>query len=395
MDRQLTDRVVADRGLGSVDAAVAAMLACQQDNGSLIASPDFAEYHYCWLRDSSFAAYALDRCGEHEASASYHDWVDRAIRGIGSQIDTATRRRLAGLAVDSRTLPPARFSLDGTVAADDWPNFQIDGYGTWLWALRQHLAGAGRGGLPAELRQSVQRAAGYVAAFALDPCYDVWEENGGGVHTSTLACVYGGLTAAAELLEEPALLRRAREVQSHVRTAASALGRFCKSTVSTEVDASMIWLATPFGLVDDRDPLFEAAVGDITQQLTLDGGIRRFPSDTFFGGGAWPVLTASLGWHLAVTGDREAALANLEWVAGHIDAQGRLGEQFGGDRRLPDMYREWVGRWGHPARDLLWSHAMHAVLATELAAATSSAAKTSAANSGATDSKDDPTFLRR
>ena len=45
----------------SVQASVAAMLACQQDNGALVASPDFGQYQYCWLRDSSFAAYALDR----------------------------------------------------------------------------------------------------------------------------------------------------------------------------------------------------------------------------------------------------------------------------------------------------------------------------------------------
>jgi GH15 family glucan-1,4-alpha-glucosidase len=369
---------------GSVEAAITAMLACQQANGSLIASPDFEQYHYCWLRDSSFAAYALDRCGQHEAAARYHDWASLAIAGIGPQIDTATRRRLTGQSIDSRALPPARFRLDGTVAADDWPNFQIDGYGTWLWALREHLRLAGRGGLPATLRPSVQRAASYLDAFALDACYDVWEENGDGVHASTLACVYGGLSAAALLLDEPRLLRRACEVQSHVRIAAGAAGRFCKSSVSTAVDASMIWLATPFALVDDHDPLFEATVREVIEQLTFEGGIRRFPTDTFFGGGAWPVLTAWLGWHQARTGDRDAALANLDWVAAHIDERGRLGEQFGGDRRQPDMYRDWVARWGHPARELLWSHAMYAVLSTELGT-----------DAEPTDSKDDPTFLRR
>ena len=370
---------------GSVEAAVAAMLACQQDNGALIASPDFEQYHYCWLRDSSFAAYAFDRCGEHEASARYHDWASAAIAGIGEQIDTATQQRQAGQSLDTRTLPPARFRLDGTVAADGWPNFQVDGYGTWLWALREHLSRAGRGGLPAGFRRSAQRAASYLDAFALDACYDVWEENGDGVHASTLACVYGGLTSAAVLLDEPGLLRRAREVQSHLRVAAGAAGRFRKSSVSTAVDASMLWLATPFALVDDHDPLFEMTLREITGQLTFDGGIRRFPTDTFFGGGAWPVLTAWLGWHQAVTGDLEAAHRNLAWVAGHIDADGRLGEQFGGDRRQPEMYREWVGRWGHPARELLWSHAMFAVLSTELGT-TPAAARTT----GATHSKNDP-----
>lgn len=369
---------------GSVQAAVTAMLACQQDNGALIASPDFGQYHYCWLRDSSFAAYALDRCGEHAASARYHRWASAAIAGIGQQMDTATQRREAGAELDPSALPPCRFSLDGSAAADDWPNFQIDGYGTWLWAVREHLRLSGRGELPAELSGSVVRAARFLSAFALDACYDVWEESGDGVHTSTLACVYGGLTSAAVLLGDERLSRRAREVQSHVRMTAAAAGRLCKSSVSSEVDASMIWLATPFGLVDSEDPLFTAALGEITQQLSFDGGLRRFPSDTFFGGGAWPVLTASLGWHQAATGDREAAQQSLAWVARHIDTRGRLGEQFGGERRQPEMYALWVDRWGHPARELLWSHAMYAVLSTELGTRTD-----------ATPSKDDPTFLRR
>jgi GH15 family glucan-1,4-alpha-glucosidase len=354
---------------GTIGAAVAAMLACQQENGALIASPDFETYHYCWLRDSSFAAYALDRCGEHDASARYHAWVGAALAGIGSELDTAVRQRRSGLPVDSAVLPPTRFALDGAAVADDWPNFQIDGYGTWLWALREHLARAGRGELPASLRESARRAASFLAEFALDPCYDVWEENPGGVHSSTLACVYGGLIAAADLLDDADLLARAREVQSSVQVAAAAARRYQKSSISAEVDASMIWLATPFGLVDDRDPLFLAAVREITGQLDLDGGLRRFPSDTFFGGGAWPVLTASLGWHQAVTGDIAAARQSLAWIAARIDEQGRLGEQFGGDQRQPEMYREWVQRWGHPARELLWSHAMYAVLSLELSVA--------------------------
>lgn len=353
---------------GSVAGALAAMRACQQDNGALVASPDFAEYRYCWLRDSSFAAYAFDRCGEHDASARYHDWVNNALHGVGAQIDLATRQREAGEAVDNRVLPPARFRLDGTVAADDWPNFQIDGYGTWLWSLGEHLRRTGRPALPAKFQHSARRAASYLAAFALDPCYDVWEENGDGVHTSTLACAYGGLTAAAALLDEPDLQRRASEVQTYVRVRATVAGRYCKSSVSTAVDASLIWLATPFGLVDSADPLFRATLQAISQELTFDGGLRRFPSDTFFGGGAWPVLTASLGWHQAAAGDRDAALRNLAWIAGHIDGRGRLGEQFGGERRLPASYREWVDRWGHPARELLWSHAMYAVLSTEIGA---------------------------
>ena len=46
-----------------IATSVQAMLANQQANGAFIASPDFHQYHYCWLRDASFVAYALDRVG--------------------------------------------------------------------------------------------------------------------------------------------------------------------------------------------------------------------------------------------------------------------------------------------------------------------------------------------
>jgi hypothetical protein len=55
-------------------------------------------------------------------------------------------------------------------------------------------------------------------------------------------------------------------------------------------------------------------------------------------------------------------------VAARIDGEGRLPEQVGGDRRDPEHYHEWVARWGPSAADLVWSHAMYVVLATEIAA---------------------------
>ncbi len=177
-------------------ASVERLLGYQHENGAFVASPDFAEYDYCWLRDTSFVAYALDLAGEHEAAARFHAWVGRTLDGIAGVIDEAVARHRDGMPLDADAMPPARFSLDGRVVIDNWPNFQIDGYGTWLWALEQHLRDAEQPGMRDSLRLSVERVGDYVATFALSPCFDVWEENGGAVHTSTLGCVYGGLTAA-------------------------------------------------------------------------------------------------------------------------------------------------------------------------------------------------------
>jgi GH15 family glucan-1,4-alpha-glucosidase len=354
--------------------STAAILQCQSPGGAFVASPDFSQYCYCWLRDGSFTAYALDRIGNHQASSAYHGWVEAVITRIADLMDRAVEKRRARKDIDLGDLPPARFALDGSTLDDDWPNFQIDGYGTWLWSLREHLRLAGLTGLAFARRDAVQRVARYLATFAFDPCFDVWEMSGTAVHTSTLASVYAGLTAASAMLGDPDLAARAEEVRARVRASAGSAGRFVKSSISGETDASTLWLASPFRLVDGDDPVFLATVRAIEQDLSFDGGIRRFPSDTYFGGGAWPVLTASLGWHYASLGDRRSALTCQRWIEARFTASGELGEQFGGELRDRQMYDQWVNRWGPPARQLAWSHAMYLVLRAELGSSSTPAA---------------------
>jgi GH15 family glucan-1,4-alpha-glucosidase len=352
----------------SLRASVARILEHQEANGALVASRDFANYNYCWLRDGSFIAFALDRAGEHDASARFHRWVATAVAGIAEVIDAAVARERRGEPLELDRMPPARFSLDGSVVVDDWPNFQIDGYGTWLWALEQHLTASGQTAVPDVLVESATRVARYVSALALTSCFDVWEEHGSCRHNSTLASVFGGLHAAARMLEMQDLAARADAVRLAAREGTARLGRFVKSTGSDAVDSSLLWLATPFGLVEPDDPHFLETVRVIESQLTFEGGLRRYSVDTYYGSGSWPVLTASLGWHYAVAGDHAAARRCQEWIVDRFDAEGRLAEQFGGERRDLRHYQEWVERWGAPAADLAWSHAMHVVLCTELEA---------------------------
>jgi GH15 family glucan-1,4-alpha-glucosidase len=351
-----------DNDVFYVRRSVDAILRNQSGNGAIIASPDFAEYGFCWLRDSSFNAYALDCAGEHEASSAFHSWVNRAVVGIARTIDDVIEAKEQGEEVGPLHMPPARFALDGTTVVDDWPNFQIDGYGTWLWSLGQHLERSGAIGVPEEYLGSVRRVARYLTTFAFTPCYDVWEENGDAVHTSTLACVYGGLIAAGQMLDDDSYVERAATVKSRLLENAAHHGYFTKSNLNDDVDASSLWLETPFGVVEPDDECFAATVDLIETRLTLDGGIRRYSTDVFFGSGAWPVLTGSLGWHYVNLGNDEAAERCRRWIAGHFYPEGRLGEQYGGDQRDPQNYEEWVARWGLPARDLTWSHAMYVVL---------------------------------
>jgi GH15 family glucan-1,4-alpha-glucosidase len=355
-----------------------AILQCQSPSGAFVASPDFSQYRYCWLRDGSFTAYAMDRVARHQSSLAYHAWVESVIDRMADMMDRAVEKRRAHKDVDPGELPPARFALDGSLLIDDWPNFQLDGYGTWLWSLREHLRLAGKTGLPATSREAVARTARYLATFAFDPCFDVWEMSGTAVHTSTLACVCAGLTAAAEMLGEAGLAARAAEVRDRLLAASASAGRFEKSSVSVEPDASTLWLAVPFRLVEADDPALLATIRAIERDLSFEGGVRRFPSDTYFGGGVWPVLTASLGLAHLSLGDRRKAMACQSWIEARFSASGELGEQFYGELLDRRMYDQWVTHWGPPARQLVWSHAMYLVLRAELGSSSTAAATATA-----------------
>lgn len=353
-----------------VKRSVQSIRESQESNGAIVASPDFAQYHFCWLRDGSFCSYALDVVGEHEASARYHSWVNDAVAGIADVIDDVIARHERGERLDPTRMPPARFALDGSTVIDDWPNFQVDGYGTWLWSLGQHLELSGVTVLPEDLIDSVTRVARYLTSFALSPCYDVWEESGSDVHTSTLACVYGGLKAARLLLDDEDCERTAEVVRARLVNDATHAGYFVKSSANDDVDGSLLWLCEPFGVVGPTESHFVKTVELLEDRLNLGGGIRRYSTDVYFGGGTWPVLTASLGWYYVALGNLDQAIQCRDWIVAQFSGGGLLGEQFGGERRDPEHYREWVVRWGVPAKNLTWSHAMYVILSRTIENAT-------------------------
>ena len=130
------------------------------------------------------------------------------------------RRHRTATGRGPRTTPPRcrRRATPSTAPSsrDDWPNFQIDGYGTWLWAVSEHVDIGGRRRSSTSWARAWSWPVSYLEAVDLDPCYDCWEENGQAVHTSTLACVYGGLSASAALLGRPAARRKADEVGDYI-----------------------------------------------------------------------------------------------------------------------------------------------------------------------------------
>jgi GH15 family glucan-1,4-alpha-glucosidase len=334
----------------------------QAASGAFIASPNFPTYHYAWLRDGAFCAHALDLCDETDAAAAFHTWVERSIEEHRGMIEEAILRIEDGDPPPPEQMPPARYTLDGTLEHPDdepWPNFQVDGYGMWLWALAEHLGG------PAapEIRPTIELVAEYTRVTAPLKSFSCWEEFDGGEHASTLGAAVAGLDAAARLLEEPGWAKEADNVRSRLLDRFVREGRFTRGAADERVDGSLLWLGVPFSVLSLDDPRLEATLEAVRHDLHRPGGgVYRYLGDTYYGGGEWILLACSLGWYDAVRGNADAVQPIRDWVRAQARANGDLPEQVSGHVQSPEMVAPWVAQWGPVATPLLWSHAMYLIM---------------------------------
>jgi GH15 family glucan-1,4-alpha-glucosidase len=355
-----------------LDHSRAVITSLQLPNGAYPASPTFSAYRgYCWLRDGAFIADGASAAGEIESATRFFDWCAMVIERNEDRILEIVAAQAAGRPLPDERMLPARFTFDGAPGGDEWWDFQLDGYGTWLWAAAEHVE-----------RHGVDLC-GWTAAAALTvdyllsswerPCYDWWEEHLEQVHISTLGCIAAGLSAAAEsglVFGDRAERARigAERVRARLLDVGVADGHLVKWVGSTEVDGSLSALIAPLGVIDPASPLAEGTLRAVSEQLEVEGGVHRFRADTFFGGGRWPLLSCFLGLAYSAARDRESARRLLDWAASTANDEGMLPEQVDGHLLAPEYRQEWLDRWGPVATPLLWSHAMVLRLATEIGA---------------------------
>lgn len=356
----------------------------QDPSGAYVASPNFDNYQYSWLRDGSFTAYAMDSVGEFESSRAFHRWVSAAIMRYRDKIDVLEEKLKSGEPIRDRDFLHTRYRLDGTEDPEEtgWGNFQMDGYGTWLWAVSQHMNLSDELDFYAEVRESIHTILRYLSLVYALPCYDLWEENPDFLHTYSLGAVYGGVNSILKLssvisedLQEYGAL--AQEVCEFIHNFAVDGGMFVKylarkngqyrPVASSSVDASLIGLCTPYGLVASQDERFATTMRTIEAWLVnKEGGVYRYQTDTYYGGGEWVLLAGWLGWHYALNGQPEKARQLVDWIETVADSDLLLAEQISENLLFPNYFSQWEKDWGPVAKPLLWSHAMYLIACTAI-----------------------------
>lgn len=347
------------------EKSIALIQKYQDQSGAYVACPNFPVYQFCWLRDGTFTAYGLDRVGQHDSARRFYLWVDQRIKETQNLIKSLPEKLAAGIELSEQDMLPTRYTLDGKIKQDDWPNFQLDGYGTWLWGLGEHLKMTGNQTLGAEVSASIELTIKYLELCWQMPCFDCWEEHPNQVHASTLACIYGGVKSMATLFANTAWERLADKVKEFVINNYIQQGRLVKKAGVNSVDANLLWACVPFGLWTPEDPVIRATVTAIERDL-YHQGVHRYAEDTYYGGGEWPLLTAWLGWYYARAGRRKEAETILVGLEKLVDQEGELPEQVNTHLNDAAFYPQWVRQWGPVAKPLLWAHGMYLVLWAEL-----------------------------
>jgi GH15 family glucan-1,4-alpha-glucosidase len=356
----------------------------QSDTGAYIASPNFPTYHYCWLRDGSFIAHAMDTAGEFASSEAFFRWVGRTILKYGAKVENVRYHLEVGRPIGKDDVLHTRYTLDGNEVTVDnaWGNFQIDGYGTWLWALAEHVRLSGNTALLEELCEPIQITLRYLELVWKLPNYDCWEEHPEYLHPYSLATAFAGFDSIASLVRTgqmeagPVVVEKlAGQVKDFILKYAMHDGRlvkhvwpaqareFPKPITESGVDSSLIGIAVPYNVLSPDDPLMQATMQAIEVNLHRQaGGVYRYQADVYYGGGEWLLLTAWLGWYYALTGKIEQAESLRAWIESQADEDGCLAEQVIDHTLAPKYVEHWQNKWGPVAKPLLWSHAMYIIL---------------------------------
>ena len=364
----MVERIKTDISTKLRDASIHIIKANQSDSGAYMASPNFRVYKYSWFRDGAFIAEAMSANDETESALLFHQWATRIIIEREEKIASLIRRNRQGEEIAAEEHLHCRFTLYGDESEEVWTNLQLDGFGTWLWALGIFRE---RGNaLPPATYRAVENLIGYLGAFWKLDTYDWWEESFGHQHVANLGSIAAGLHScstwqelSAESRSEAA--RNSEQIVDLIHSNGLISGRLAKWIGGEGLDSSLLSLIAPFKLFSGSDPISEKTIASVVGELGMLGTYRH-KDDGYFGGGRWPLLSCFLGLAFIEAGDREKAVEILNWVETVANEEFELPEQLETPLLHPELRAEWIVNWGEPAIPLLWSHAMYLSLSAAL-----------------------------
>ena len=305
------------------------------------------DYRYCWLRDATFALYALMTGGYVDEARAWRAWLLRAIAGDPSQAQP-----LYGVAGerlvpewDVAWLPGYEGSVPARVGNAATTQFQLDILGEVVDTFHY----ARRIGLEAD--ENAWRVEGNLVEFVESawqkPDEGIWEVRGPRrpfTHSKVMAWV--ALDRAVKAVERFGLegpVERWRAVRAAIHDDVCRngfdreIGAFVQSYGSKLLDASVLMIPL-VGFLPAMDPRMLSTVEAIQKHLTSDRLVARYQTTQEIDGlppgeGAFLPCTFWLADNLALQGRRVEARAIFERLLDLRNDVGLLSEEYDPDAR--------------------------------------------------------------
>jgi GH15 family glucan-1,4-alpha-glucosidase len=302
------------------------------------------DYRYTWIRDTSFAIYALSILGYREEAAAFKDWLEWSTVGRARDLQVmyglGGERRLTEIRLPE--LEGYRRSQPVRIGNGAHSQLQLDVYGELLDA--GHLYRKFVGPIDTQYWDFGSRLVEFVIDHWREPDEGIWETRGGPQHFvfSKVLCwvALDRAIKVARALDLPAdldLWRGARaEIKEDVLQKGfdAERGTFVQAYGSKNLDAAVLALPL-FRFIPADDPRMRSTIEAIERGLTSPLGFvyryRNFDDGLSGDEGAFTICTYWLADNLIYLGDVDRARALFEKLKSYANDLGLLSEQIDGN----------------------------------------------------------------
>ena len=283
------------------------------------------DYRFTWIRDATFALYALSTIGFYQEAQDFKQWLEWSTLGRARDLQImygiTGERRLTE--IELHDLEGYRKSRPVRIGNRAHDQLQLDIYGEIMDSA--HLFRKFGGNIDDEYWAYLRRVVAFVLDHWREPDDGIWESRGGAQHWvySKVMCwvALDRAIKAAQDLDLPSDLPRWREARQAIhdeileRGYDAERGHFVQAYDSTVLDASLLLLPL-VGFIRATDPRMRATIEAIERELTTPEGLvyRYRETDDGLGGdeGAFVICSFWLCDNLIFLGRKDEARALFE-----------------------------------------------------------------------------------
>jgi len=299
------------------------------------------DYRICWVRDATFALYALVLGGYLDEARAWRQWLLRALAGTPEQVQvmygTRGERRLTELELP--WLPGYAGSAPVRIGNAAHSQFQLDVWGEMLDAA----FAAQRAGLERDPEGSrvATKLMEHLESVWTEPDEGIWEVRGPRrhfTHSKVMAWVAADRMAKLSAAVDGGEPDRWRALGSTIHADVCRRGfdqsrdAFVQAYGGRELDASLLMIPL-VGFLPPEDPRVRGTVAAIERELLVDGLVQRYTTESGVDGlpAGEGVFLACSFWlvdNLVLQGRRDEGRRLFDRLLGLRNDVGLLAEQY-------------------------------------------------------------------